>query len=522
MISCQVLEQRGKWRALGVILVLSAAVLPTLPLLWSGLASIEFTSAGLAGQAFGSSLANSALVASLVTVLALAAGWPLGVLAALYQVPGKKALLAVAALPLLVPTFLWAIGWSALAARWGWPASQLASGLSGSVVVFSSWAIPIVLLTAFTSTNRLSASQVEAARLASGERGVLKQSLRHGFRSALLAAALAGVLTLSDPAPGLIFGLRSAAAEILTSFSALYDFGLAGRQCLLLAGLVLLLAGPLAYFAAPQLASQVMPREVRALLPVKHGSSALALALGLGILILLGVVAPLSGIVLPGLEGRGVFEFERAFSEIRRTVDDTFLYALGSGITAALIGFVLAFFVGRETRLRTLCLGVCIMLFSLPPALAALGVIQVAGAAPAWADPLLRSRLTVCLVLGLRFLPVAALLGLQAWAATSPSWVWAAASHGVPLTRYSWKVLFPFLLPAVGLAVVLVALLATAEVGTVLLLHAPGQDSLPLAILTVMANAPQSLVSSLCLLYVVSAGLVLIVISILAGRVMRR
>ena len=47
----------------------------------------------------------------------------------------------------------------------------------------------------------------------------------------------------------------------------------------------------------------------------------------------------------------------------------------------------------------------------------------------------------------------------------------------------------------------LVGLLATADVGTVLLLHPPGQDSLPLTIFTVMANAPESLVASLCLIY---------------------
>jgi ABC-type Fe3+ transport system permease subunit len=47
--------------------------------------------------------------------------------------------------------------------------------------------------------------------------------------------------------------------------------------------------------------------------------------------------------------------------------------------------------------------------------------------------------------------------------------------------------------------------LAAADVSTMLLLHPPGQATLPLAIFTVMANAPESLVASLCLLYVVLA-----------------
>ncbi len=51
-----------------------------------------------------------------------------------------------------------------------------------------------------------------------------------------------------------------------------------------------------------------------------------------------------------------------------------------------------------------------------------------------------------------------------------------------------------------------VALLATADIGTVLLLHPPGQESFPLAIFTVMANARESFVASLCLVYILAAG----------------
>jgi ABC-type Fe3+ transport system permease subunit len=149
----------------------------------------------------------------------------------------------------------------------------------------------------------------------------------------------------------------------------------------------------------------------------------------------------------------------------------------------------------------------CLALFALPPALPALGVIQLAADAPAWTDPMLRSRLTVCLALGLRFFPVAAVLGLRAWGSMPVSWALAAGIHGVPLGPYLRRIVLPFLLPAGGAALVLVALLATADIGTVLLLHPPGAGSLPLAIFTVMANAPEALVASLCLVYLtVAAG----------------
>src|SRR4029078_2506073 len=90
--------------------------------------------------------------------------------------------------------------------------------------------------------------------------------------------------------------------------------------------------------------------------------------------------------------------------------------------------------------------------------------------------------------------------------ATSPTWACVAGVHGVPLATYLWRVVLPIVLPAGGVMFLLVGVLATADPNTVLLLHPPGEASLPLAIFTVMANAPETLVASLCLVYVHTAG----------------
>jgi ABC-type Fe3+ transport system permease subunit len=224
---------------------------------------------------------------------------------------------------------------------------------------------------------------------------------------------------------------------------------------------------------------------------------------------------PLLGFTLPLAGGDAL---ARAWGELSRTSGNTVLYAVGAGASAAVLGLVLAVCAGRNDRLRTLCLGISLALFALPPALTALGLVQLAAAAPAWADPFLRSRLTVCAALGLRFVPVAVVLGLRAWGSTSATWALVAAVHGVSLPTYVWRVLVPLPLPAGAVALLLVALLATADVSTVLLLHPPGARSLPLAIFTVMANAPESVVASLCLVYVAGAAGLLVTVWRLTGR----
>ncbi len=500
MITSLALERPGRWRVAGFAALVVVFLAPAMPLLQQASTSVLSVLSG----AFGFALANSLSIALAAGLAAFLIGWPAGVLAAAYEFRGKRLLLALASLPLLAPSLLWAIGWSVLLARLG--LSFAVPPAVTSVLVFSTVAAPLVLVVTWLSCHGLSGSQIDACRLAGGEPQVLRYLLRFTVVPALLAAGLGGVLSLSDPAPGQIFGIRTAAAQVLTSFSALYDFRLAARQCVALAVVALLLAIPLAAVGGPRIASVVLARQLRPFHPLRRRALGRVARTALVSLVLVAVVVPATGLVLPLVKGH---QFARAMDNVQRTAVDTLLYAVGAGVIAVIFGFLLAFVVGRLPKLRAAAVAMLLVVFALPPAVTALGLVQVAADAPAWADGLLRSRLTVCIALGLRFMPVAAVTGLWAWASTSPSWADAAGLHGVQLVKYLHRVLLPFLFPAAVLGGMLVALLATADVGTVLLLHPPGAASLPLAIFTVMANAPEGLVASLCLIYLlVSAGLV--------------
>lgn len=511
MTSCLWLERAGKARWLAALVLLALPLLPVLPLCWQALANGGSLSLG---WPFARSLLSSFFVALLVSSLAFLAGLPLGVVSALYEFPGRRLFLAVTALPLLAPTFLWAIGWSVLAAQLGPWATSLLSGYTGCVLVFFAGAFALVLYSAVAATLSLTGSQIEAARLAGGERTVVRYAARHAAVAALLAAVLAGILTLSDPGPGQILLLPTAASEILTSFAAQYDFEQAARQCLVLGGIVVLLTLPLAFLAAPKVATELLARQTRPLRRIRAAKGQW-LTMGWAVLTAALFLPPLAGNVLPISGG---FELARAAREVQRTGANTLLYGLGAGLIAAAMGYVLAGVVGRDSRLRRLTLGLCVTVFTLPPALLAFGIIQASSSLPAWTDLVLRSRFVVCLALALRFFPIAVVLGMRAWGSMSQSWVYAAAIHGVSTFRYLRAVAIPWLLPSAGIAALLVGLLAIGEIGVVLLLHPPGQSSLPLTIFAVMANAPEALVASLCLVYLGLAMAILLLIWRFAGR----
>lgn len=427
-------------------------------------------------SAFWLALGRSVSVCIFAGGVSLAIGWPLGVRIGLTTFPCRRVLLAFLALPLLLPSFLLAIGLSMLWRGLG--------GVSAVVWAFACLGVPLVTFAALAATLTVTRGQADAARLAGGESHLLRLALRAAFPLAGLAAALAGVLTLADPGPGQIFGWPGAASELLTSFAARYERALATRQAVTLAVAAVVIAWPLAWKLAPEVAAGLFARDVNRPSPVHARSTAPWLAA----VVVVCTLPPLAGLLKPLLAQP--WPLARAWGEVTRTSADTLLYAgLAAGI-AVVVAFALAWLSSHSPGRRRWLVTLALALLALPPALVALWLVPWSG------------QFTLGVALALRGLPVAILFALRAVSSMPPSWADAARVHRVPRAAFLARVAVPWCSrwawPAAGVA----ALLATAEVGTVLLLHPPGHGNLPLAVFTIMANAPEALVAMLCLLYV--------------------
>src|SRR5262249_23772100 len=82
MSSCLWLERPGRWRTWAIAALLAAAASPAVPLLWQALKSGTLQSSVVADL---TALKNSAAVALAVFAVSLVLGWPLGILASLYE-----------------------------------------------------------------------------------------------------------------------------------------------------------------------------------------------------------------------------------------------------------------------------------------------------------------------------------------------------------------------------------------------------------------------------------------------------
>jgi iron(III) transport system permease protein len=507
LISPMVLEQKSGWRIIGMSLILLLALLPSLALVVSVSGS---SSQAILLDTFWQALSRSLLLALIVTLVSLLLGLPTGVLIGLYEFPGRRIFLALLALPLLIPSFLWAIGLLMFRLYFELGSDGLFAGLSGASMGFISLSLPLVIYTSFLSVRTLSQGQVDSALLCGSQYFLFKQTLKLSLPYASLIAVFGGVLTLSDPGPGQILGYAGIATELLVSFSALYDFSLAARQSLILIGVILFLLIPVVMKVSQSPILGLLGRDFKPAQAIINPTASWSLPLIVSLILLFTVLIPLTGLTQPLLRE---FPFKRAVQEVLRTINDTLLYSFFAGVIATVIGLFLSMLAGRDNAARRLLLAASLFLLSIPPAVSALGMILLGSYAPVWMEHLLRGRFAVALLLGLRFLPIATILSLRKIGTSSPTWAQAASLHGLSLWKYLKIILLPWFFPSGVLIGFAVALLATADITTIVLLRPPDADSFPLAIFTIMANAPEALVAALCLFYIGGAALAIAAIT---------
>jgi iron(III) transport system permease protein len=142
------------------------------------------------------SIANSLAAAALAAIGATLIGTPLAFCFARVELPGKVVLLTLAALPLVLPSFVGAYALVLLFGHAGVITTALRSigipigpiyGLTGISIVFSLTLYPYVLMPAIAGFQAIDISIEEAARNLGGSR-------LHAFRTVLLPVAMPAVL----------------------------------------------------------------------------------------------------------------------------------------------------------------------------------------------------------------------------------------------------------------------------------------------------------------------------------------
>jgi iron(III) transport system permease protein len=454
-------------------------------------------------------MGHSLLLSVGVTFFATIVGVPLGILLGKTDLPFRRAFTVLLAVPLLIPPYVIAVAWFAVIGAGGWmsrllPAisQQLSSaffGLPGCIGVLFTAFVPIVIILTIAYLGAVNPRLEAAGRLVSGWPGVLRRITLPLIAPAILfAAVLVFLLTLGEVGVPTYLRYPVYPVETLTQFAAFYNFSAATAAAILL--LIVTFAMLVSEYGllqkqGPELA-HVTFDAARA--QIELGLWSFPLLAVVLIWVLITVALPLAALVA---EAPSLTAYTEAFSR----ASDSILRSLVFAVIGASLLTVLGFFWGYIVHDRTLPFwrgidALALFLFTLPGTVVGIGLISL------WNMPMtnLVYRTPAIIILG--YLAQYAVLPTRMTAGIleriPPSLEPAARLCGADWFMTLRHIVAP--LAARGLIAVWIVsyVFCLRDLGISMVVYPPGSDTLPVRILTLMANGAPTLIAALCVILV--------------------
>ncbi len=470
---------------------------------------------------------NSLTLAALTTLGTVLLGVPAGILVGRTDLPGRRALAALLAMPLLLPPYLIALGWMAAGARGGAVArllgdataasfSHLIFGLPGTVLVLTTAFMPLVMLLVAASLRSVPPALEEAGLTVARWPVVMRRiSLPLVLPGLLLGAALVFLLALGEISVPPTLRYPVFAVESLSQFSAFYDLTAATAAAMPLAALTAVVLGLEAVLARRVGGRGVVsPPAARRVLVVPLGrwrwpAAAAAWSVAAGL-----VGAPLA--VLARRAGGPASYLEALHAAGDSLARGLALAAVGGTLLAA-VGFLLAVLVLERPRgVGAAVDGVALFLFAVPGGVLGVGLIVL------WnrprADLVYATPLILLLGYVARYTAVALRLNLGSLELVPRAPVEAARVAGIGWGRRLLWVVAPAAWRGLAAAWLAGAVFCLRDVGLTLLVHPPGWDTLPVRIMTLAANGAPSLIAAACMILVAATVVPVALLSLVLGR----
>ena len=463
-------------------------------------------------------LKNSVYVFLGQSILTFPLALVVGVVSALFKYPFRRLSLVLSVFPLILPSFITAIGIQSLNsflpyAKMGW-----VDGLWGSIWTGVVVSIPLATIGTILAVKSISRSELESLYQLGGKAALSKYTLQRVWPTTLSCVCLAGLIGLSDFGVSNIMGFHGIASEIQISFAVKFNFVLAAAKALFFLLLILPLCLTayscfLKRFTRPQLLTQNFRSP-----ELSFGWGYLCSVLQV-VTCSAGSVAMLVGLLQPLLKPNSMQYLKMVWARYLDSLGITLFYGLGSAAVATLGGFIIAsfFFSQKHPKLRLATLLFLPICFVMPSSITALGITWISTQLPQWTDFLFRSEWSVILTMGIRFAPVAALLYFLGYSLIPQS-----LAEMQRLVRPGWsfskvKLQFGTLWKWGVLCLAVTAILTLADVGAVTLVQQPGIDSFGAYFFGSMDNSPEVLVSSMCVAYVSAPFAILITFGVIHG-----
>jgi ABC-type Fe3+ transport system permease subunit len=315
------------------------------------------------------------------------------------------------------------------------------------------------------------------------------------IKPALISSfVLVFIFSISEFSVPAFFGVKVFTTEIFTQFSAFYNHSLAILQSgLLILICVLLLFSERKHIAdAPFLSVSGKGTKSKAYDLKNWGILSVLFLFGW---FLFTVALPFIILFIQSFK-KGTSSFIQAFELLLPTFGSSIGLAFSGALIIVFVGFTAAYFSARRGGKTFDWL--LLIIFAIPSIIFGISLIKF------YNHPMLDyiySGYAIILIgyVG-KFSFISAKLISNAIKQIPNSLDEAAQIEGVSFTVRLRKILIPLIMPTLFVAFIISFIFCLGELGTTIMLYPPGTEIMPIKVYTIMANAPQSLTSSMTLI----------------------
>ena len=474
-------------------------------------------------------MGHSLALSSLVTVLTVALGLPLGILLGKTDLPFRRFFSVLFVIPLLIPPYIMAVSWFDLMGQDGLLTHLLGAsvstatahflfGLPGCVFVLFSIFLPIPMLLTMVFLRTINPRLEEAGRLVSGWRGVTKGiTIPLILPGVLLSAMLVFLLSFGEFSVPNFLRYDVFPVESFTQFSAFYNFKAATAAAVPLAAVTLLLLLLEAAFLREKTYRLRPSPELERLPLIALGAHRKWLFASVATVGLVIVIVP---IVVLVIQSSGI----TAYAEALNRAGDSLLRSLVYAVIGATLLTLLGFFTGYGIQTRAFKFwrsvdSLTIFLFALPSTVIGIGLISLWNTP--WTNFVYGTPVIIILGYLAKYTALTSRISVTLLGQISPSMEEAAQVAGAGWFRRMGLIVAPLARRGLVAAWLVGYIFSLRDTGITMLVYPAGHETLPVRIFTLMANGSAELIAALCMV-MISATLVPVAISwMLLGRMTR-
>lgn len=439
------------------------------------------------------SIISSIIIATSTGLISVVVGCGFAFLFVKTNLPYKNLLRLLLVLPLLLPPYIITVAWTDVWIYIGIPV-YISHSLPAVIFILSTVYIPLSTFIIGGSMQNISASIEEAGEMITGYKTVFFRIILPLIRPALFSSfILIFILSVSEFAVPSYLAVDVFTTEIFTQFSAFYNYSAAITHALVLTAICLLLILPEKFYLSNAPFITFGEKSFRWKTNILDNKTKWLLLCVM--YILLFVVLPLIMLVVQSITGTGV-SFMAIFKQLLPALTDSLLLSATGASLITVLGYAFATIsVTFRIKISDFLL---LLVFSVPAI--ATGIALTSFYNTPALNFIYSSSIIVLLAFTARFLFISQKIIANGLMQIPHSYQEAAILMGASSFYAFRKVVLPLVGESLFTSFFLVLIFCVSELTTVIMVYPPGISLLPVRIYTLMANAPQSTVSTMCLI----------------------